>query len=59
MLLEIVYEAISVICKNPLATKVPDNNAAGTLSFVKIKIIIIEAIIKIIRLIIFDSQLHF
>ena len=33
-----LYDAISVICNNPLANNVPDSKAAGTLILSKIKI---------------------
>ena len=44
-----LYEAISVICNNPLANNVPDNKAAGTLILSKIKIKNKDAIISKIR----------
>ena len=46
---EILYEANSVICKKPLATKVPVNKAAGNFNLLKIKISIIEKEINIIK----------
>ena len=39
---ESLYEATSIICKKPLATKVPANKAAGIFNLSKIKIKIIE-----------------
>ena len=45
-----LYVAISLTCKIPLATKVPDNNAAGTFILSNNKIKIIDPIIRIIRL---------
>ena len=39
----------SVICKIPLANKVPDNNAAGILNLSKKKIKMIEDIINKIK----------
>ena len=45
-----LYDAISVICNNPLANNVPDRSAAGTLILSKIKIKINEATINISKL---------
>ena len=44
-----LYEAISVICNNPLANSVPDNKAAGTLILSKTKIKNKDAMISKIR----------
>ena len=45
-----LYVAISLTCKIPLATKVPDNKAAGTFILSNNKIKIIDPIIRIKRL---------
>ena len=52
----ILYDAISVICKSVLATKVPESSAAGNLILSNKKIKIKETIIKQEDDIRFDHQ---
>ena len=49
-----LYVATSLTCKIPLATKVPDNKAAGIFNLSNNKTKTIDAIIRIIRLNDFD-----
>ena len=44
-----LYDAMSDICKTPLATSVPDNSAAGTLNLSKKNMNTNETIINIIN----------